>query len=74
VDDIDSARGVHRIATADDIQKMGTQDQRPFDSYWVGFTEGSIVYTVELRGRPGSVSEEHALAIASAYNNRLTGS
>jgi hypothetical protein len=74
VDDIDGARGVHRIATADDIQKMGTGDEHPFDSYWVGFTVGSIVYTVELHGPPGSVSEEQALAIVSAYYDRLTGS
>lgn len=73
VDDI-AARGVHRIATAEDIERVGTEDQQPFDSYWVGFTEGSLVYTVELRGPPGSVSEEQAQEIASAYIDRLTGS
>jgi len=74
VDDIADARAVHRIATAEDIERVGTEDQRPFDSYWVGFTEGSFVYTVDLRGPPGSVSEEQALDIASAYYDRLTGS
>lgn len=73
VDDIGNARGVHSIATAEDIERLGTEDQQPFDSYWVGFTEGSFVYTVDLRGPPGSVSEEQALDIASAYHDRLTG-
>jgi hypothetical protein len=72
VDDIPDARGVHRIATAEDIARLGTEDQQPFDSYWVGFTAGPLVYTVDLHGRPGSVSEEQALTIASAYYDRLT--
>ena len=74
VDDIDGARGVHRIATAKDIQKMGgTGGEQPEDSYWIGFTVGSIVYTVNLHGRPGgSVSEKQALDIARAYHDRLT--
>ena len=74
VDDIADARGVHRIATAEDIERVGTGDQQPFDSYWVGFTDGAFVYTVDLHGPPGSVSEEQALEIASAYYDRLTGS
>ena len=40
------------------------QDERPFDGYWVGFTDGSFVYTVDLHGPPGSVTEEQALKIA----------
>lgn len=74
VDDIPDARGVHRIATAEDIARVGTEDQPPFDSYWVGFTNGAFVYTADLRGPPGSVSEEQALDIASAYYDRLTRS
>jgi hypothetical protein len=74
VDDIADARGVHRIATAEDIERVGTEDQQPFDSYWVGFTNGAFAYTVDLHGPPGSVSEEQALDIASAYYDRLTGS
>jgi hypothetical protein len=74
VDDIADARGVHRTATAEDIASFGTEDQDPFDSYWVGFTNGAFVYTVELHAPPGgSVSEEQALKIASAYYERLTG-
>ena len=73
VDDIADARGVHRSATAEDIAMVGTKDQQPFDSYWVGFTNGAFVYTVDLHGPPGSVSEAQAQKIASAYYDRLTG-
>ena len=73
VDDLPGGRGVHASATAEDIERVGTSDQQPFESYWVGFTNGDIAYTVDLFGRPGSVSEEQALEIASAYHDRLTG-
>jgi hypothetical protein len=73
VDSIPDARGVHRIATAEDIEAAGTEDEHPFESYRVGFTLGSIVYTVDLSGPPGSVSEEQAQSIASDYHDRLTG-
>lgn len=73
VDDIEDAVGVHRIATAEAIERAGREDEVPFESYWVGFTNGSFVYTVDLFGRPGSVSEEQALEIARAYQDRLTG-
>ena len=46
VDDIPDARGVHRVATAEDIERVGTQDEQPQDDYWIGFTIGPIVYTV----------------------------
>jgi hypothetical protein len=72
VEGIPDARGVHRIATAEDIEAAGFEDEVPNDSYWVGFTIGSIVYTVDLHGPPGSVSQEQALAIASTYYERLT--
>jgi hypothetical protein len=71
--DIPGARGIHLSATAKDIARVGTKDERPFDGYWVGFTDGSYVYTVDLHGPPGSVSEEQALRIASAYYERLAG-
>jgi hypothetical protein len=74
VDGIPDARGVHRVATAEDIERVGTTDERPRDSYLVAFTVGPIVYRVDLQGPPGSVSEEQALDIASAYYDRLTGS
>jgi hypothetical protein len=74
VDGIADARGVHRVATAGDIERVGTADQMPFDSYWIGFTNGGIVYTMDLHGQPGTVSEEQAQQIASAYHARLAGS
>ena len=74
VDGIPDARGVHRVATAEDIERVGTKDERPKDNYLVAFTVGPIVYRVDLQGPPGSVSEEQALEIASAYYDRLTGS
>ena len=72
--DIEDARGVHRLQTAEEHQEgRGTADLMPFDSYWTAFTIGSLVYTVELHGPPGSVSAEQAQEIASAYHDRLTG-
>jgi hypothetical protein len=73
VDDIADARGVHRIATAEDIERVGNPDERPNEEYWMGFTNGAFVYTVDLFGPPGSVSEKQALEIVSAYHDRLTG-
>ena len=73
VDGIPDARGVHRIATAEDIEAAGTANEDPSESYWVGFMDGSIVYTIDLHGVPGSVSEEQVQRIASAYHDRLTG-
>ena len=74
VDDIPEARGVHRVATAEDIEKVGTNDEQPQDDYWIGFTKGPIVYTMVLHGHavPGTVSEDQAQQIASAYYDRLT--
>jgi hypothetical protein len=76
VDGIPDARGVHRIATAEDIAKVGTSDEQPQDDYWIGFTNGPIVYTMVLHGHavPGTVTEDQAQQIASAYYDRLTGS
>ena len=74
VDGIPDARGVHRVATAEDIERVGTQDEIPQDDYWIGFANGPIVYTVVLHGHavPGTVSEDQAQQIASAYYDRLT--
>lgn len=76
VDDIPAARGVHRVATADEIERLGTKDEQPQDDYWIGFTNGPIVYTMVLHGHavPGTVSEDQAREIAIAYYERLTGS
>ena len=76
VDGIPDARGVHRVATAEDIERVGNKDERPQDDYWIGFSNGPIVYTMVLHGHtgPGSVSEDQAQQIATAYYDRLTGS
>jgi hypothetical protein len=76
VDDIPDARGIHRVATAEDIERVGTNDEQPQDDYWIGFTNGPIVYTVVLHGHavPGTVSEDQAQQIARAYYDRLVGS
>ena len=67
VDDIPGARGVHRIATAEDIERVGTSDERPQDDYWIGFAIGPIVYTMVLHGQAvPTVSEEQAQQIATA--------
>ena len=73
VEGIADALSHRRTATAEDIASRGTPDERPFDAYWVGFTIGAFLYTVELSGRPGTVSEDQAQKIASAYYDRLTG-
>lgn len=72
VEDIAEARGVHRIATAEDIEAAGAEDEQPSESYWVGFTLGPFVYAIELHGPPGSVSEEQAQKIVSVYYERIT--
>jgi hypothetical protein len=73
LDGIADARGVRRLATAQDIEKFGTEEQIPHDQYWLGFTEGPFVYTMVLMGPPGSVSVEQAQEIAGAYFDRLSG-
>ena len=60
---------------AEDIAAVGATEQRPRDSYWVAFTIGDIVYTVDLQGPPeSSVSQQQAQDVAGAYFERLNGS
>ena len=70
---IADARAVERLTTAEAIEAAGTPEQIPRDSYWVAFTVGSSVYTMELGGPPGSVAVQQAREIASAYYDRLAG-
>ena len=70
---IPDASGVRRLTTAEAIEAAGTPNQIPRDSYWVGFTLGSSVYTMDLAGPPGSVTLQQAREIASAYYDGLTG-
>jgi hypothetical protein len=76
VDGVPGARGVHRVATAEDIERVGKSDEVPQDDYWIAFTDGSTVYTMMLHGHtgPGTVTEDQAQQIARAYYERLTGS
>jgi hypothetical protein len=69
---IPDGSGVRRLTTADAIEAAGTPNQIPRDSYWFAFTVGSSVYTLDLAGPPGSVSEQQAGEIASARYDRLT--
>jgi hypothetical protein len=73
VDGIPDTTGIRRLTTAEAIDAAGLPNQIPRDQYWIGFTVGSSVYTMELAGPPGSVTEEQAREIASAYYDRLTG-
>ena len=47
VDGIPDARGVRRIATAEDIERVGNPDERPNEEYRIGFTNDAFVYTVD---------------------------
>lgn len=73
VDAMPGARGVHSSASAKDIERIGTPQQKPFQGYWVGFTDGPYASTVELHGPPGSVTEAQALEIATTYYERVVG-
>jgi hypothetical protein len=73
VADISDGSGVRRLTTAEAIEAAGIPDQIPRDEYMVAFTVGSSVYTVLLAGPPGSVTEERALDVATAYHDRLAG-
>ncbi|MBA3376521.1 MAG: hypothetical protein H0U00_12060 [Actinobacteria bacterium] len=68
---ISGARGVHRSASAEDIEALGTEDDVPFDSYRIDFTDGAYVYTVDLHGPRGSVTEDQATDIAHALHARV---
>jgi hypothetical protein len=72
VDGVPDAWGVRRSASAEDIEAVGTPDDRPFESYGIGFTDGSFVYTLDLHGPPGSVSEERASNIARTLYERIS--
>ena len=70
---IPDSSGARRLTTAEAIEAAGTPNQIPRDDYLVAFTVGSSVYTVNLAGPPGSVTEQQAREIASAYYDRLAG-
>jgi hypothetical protein len=72
VDDVPDARGVRRSASAEDIEAVGAADDRPFESYGIGFADDSFVYILDLHGPPGSVSEEQASNIARSLYERIS--
>jgi hypothetical protein len=71
VEGIPDAKGVRRSASAEDIEALGNEEDRPFESYRIDFTDGSFVYTVDLHGPPGSVTEDQATDIARAFYERV---
>jgi hypothetical protein len=73
VDGIADARGVRRTQSAEDIEAVGRENDVPFDSYQVLFTDGPFVYTVDVHGPPGSVTEQQAEEIATALHSRVEG-
>jgi hypothetical protein len=73
VDGIADARGVRRSQSAEDIEAVGRESDVPFDSYQVLFTDGPFVYTVDVHGPPGSVTEQQAEEIATALRSRVEG-
>ena len=72
VGDIPDASGVRRLTTAEAIAAAGLPNQIPRDSYWIAYTVGSSVYTVEYAGPPDTVTVDEAREIASAWYDRLT--
>jgi hypothetical protein len=73
VEGIPDARGVRRSQSAEDIEAGGRENDVPFDSYEVLFTDGPFVYTVDVHGPPGSVTDEQLQEIASALRSRVEG-
>lgn len=73
VDGVPDARGVRRSQSAEDIEAVGREGDVPFDSYQVLFSDGPFVYTVDVHGPPGSVTEEQVEEIATALHSRIEG-
>lgn len=73
VNGIPDALGVRRSQSAEDIEAVGVEGDVPFDSYQVIFSDGPFVYTVDVHGPPGSVTEEQTEEIATALHSRVEG-
>ena len=71
VEGIPDAVGVRRLATEEAVEAAGNANEHPHEGYWVAFTDGSIVYTLDLNGDPGTVSEEQIESIAGAFHGRV---
>jgi len=70
---IPGALGVRRTQSAEDVEAIGREGDLPFDSYQVLFGDGAFVYTVDVHGPPGSVTEQQAEEIATALHSRVEG-
>jgi len=73
VSSIPDAKSVRRYTTQEAIDAAGLPEQIPRDVYWIVFPVGSSVYSMEYAGPPGTVEEQDALEIATAYYERLSG-
>jgi hypothetical protein len=72
VDGTPDAKGVRRVATAEDIEAIGEEGE-PHDSYAIRFSDGPFAYDIEIFGPPGEVSEEQAEEIVQKLLDRVEG-
>jgi hypothetical protein len=70
--DFGDAEGVHRYATAKDIQATGDEGP-PYDSYEIQFADGVFAYPITLNSQPGKISQDEAEEIAKALYDRVKG-
>lgn len=73
VADIPGAEGTHRFATAESIDAIGDTEQTPFDLYEIDFADGVFAYRIELRGPPGTVTQDEAEEIVQHLYDRVHG-
>lgn len=71
VDGVPDAMGLHRYATQEQIDELGT-DERAYDSYSISFASGTFAHWLDLFGAPGAVSEEQVEAIAQKLYGRVS--
>jgi hypothetical protein len=72
VDGTPGAKGVRRVATAEDIEAIGEEGE-PHDTYVIRFADGPFAYDIEIFGPPGEVSEEQAEEIVEKLFDRVEG-
>ena len=73
VESIGDARSVRRIATAEDIEAAGTEEEVPQRELLGGVHDRFGHLHRRPAWTPGSVSEAQVLEIAGAYHDRLKG-
>lgn len=72
VDGTPDAKGVRRVATAEEIEAVG-EGGEPHDSYVIRFADGPFAYDIEIFGAPGEVSEAQAEEIVEKLFDRVEG-